>query len=71
MDVDLERVAEAFAASLRLMTDAGFLSTDEAEPPVAGARWGRDDDGIQGWYLPDPDRPGKWLHVMPDSEAGR
>ena len=33
------------------------------EPPVAGARLGRDKDGNPGWFIADPDRPGKYLQV--------
>ena len=33
------------------------------EPPVPGARLGRDPSGSPAWYVPDPDRPGKYLQV--------
>lgn len=33
------------------------------EPPVNGARLGRDADGNPGWFIPDPNRPGKYLQV--------
>lgn len=36
-----------------------------AEPPVDGAK--QAGDGL--WYLPDPDRPGKYLRVDADAEA--
>jgi hypothetical protein len=32
-------------------------------PPVPGARLGRDAAGNEAWFLPDPDRPGKYLQV--------
>lgn len=33
------------------------------KPPVAGARLGRDREGNPGWFVADPDRPGKYLQV--------
>lgn len=32
-------------------------------PPVDGARLGRDQAGNPGWFVADPDRPGKYLQV--------
>jgi len=34
-----------------------------AGAPVAGARLGRDADGNAAWFVPDPDRAGKYLRV--------
>jgi hypothetical protein len=34
-----------------------------AGAPVAGARLGRDADGNAAWFVPDPERPGKYLRV--------
>jgi glutamate-1-semialdehyde aminotransferase len=33
-------------------------------PPVAGARKGRDNQGREAWFIPDPQRPGKYLQVL-------
>jgi acyl transferase domain-containing protein len=33
-------------------------------PPVPGARLGRDSQGRPAWFVPDPNRPGKYLQVM-------
>ncbi|MDA9762111.1 aminotransferase class III-fold pyridoxal phosphate-dependent enzyme, partial [Desulfobacterales bacterium] len=33
------------------------------KPPVPGAKLGRDPSGEPGWYLSDPERPGKYLKV--------
>ncbi len=33
------------------------------EPPIIGARLGRDSDGDPAWFIPDPKRPGKYLQV--------
>jgi acyl transferase domain-containing protein len=32
-------------------------------PPVPGARLGRDAAGNEAWFVPDPNRPGKYLQV--------
>ena len=34
-----------------------------ATPPLPGARLGRDAAGNEAWFVPDPDRPGKYLQV--------
>ena len=39
-----------------------FLPGDAA-PPVPGARRGRDAEGRDAWFVPDPGRPGKYLQV--------
>ncbi len=33
------------------------------QPPVEGARLGRDQDGNPGWFIADPERPGKYLQL--------
>jgi amino acid adenylation domain-containing protein len=33
-------------------------------PPVPGARLGKDPQGNPGWFVPDPDRPGKYKQVF-------
>jgi acyl transferase domain-containing protein len=33
------------------------------KPPVDGAKLGRDRDGNPSWFIPDPDRPGKYLQL--------
>jgi acyl transferase domain-containing protein len=40
---------------------AGPRST--TTPPVPGARLGRDAQGRPAWFVPDPNRPGKYLQV--------
>ncbi len=34
------------------------------KPPMPGARLGRDLQGNPAWFVPDPDRPGKFLQVI-------
>ena len=63
-DADLARVVDAFTETLVEMQQAGFLPAPEpVEPPVPGARRGRHPDGREGWFMPDPDRPGRYLEV--------
>jgi len=61
-DADLELVFQAFGDSLAELQAAGLLAGG-AQPPVPGARRGHDADGREGWFLPDPDRPGAYLRV--------
>lgn len=62
-DGDLDRVAEAFSRSLEEMQRAGFLSRVGETPSIAGARLGRDAQGNKAWFVPDPERPGKFLQL--------
>ncbi len=62
-DADLEHVTRAFERSVAEMQDAGFLPGGEERPPVLGARRGHDPGGREAWFVPDPDRPGKYLQV--------
>jgi hypothetical protein len=39
-----------------------------SEPPVPGARMGRTSKGEPAWFVPDPDRTGKYLMVVTDEE---
>jgi glutamate-1-semialdehyde aminotransferase len=61
---DLRRLVQAFSESLIEMQRAGFLpAPKEDAPPVPGARRGKHPDGREGWFLPDPNRPGMYLEV--------
>jgi glutamate-1-semialdehyde aminotransferase len=62
-DGDLDLVVEAFSRSIEEMQQAGFLPGGAEAPPIAGARLGRDAQGDQAWFVPDPDRPGKFLQL--------
>ena len=62
-DGDLDRVAEAFSRAIEEMQRAGFLPRGGETPPIAGARLGRDAQGNKAWFVPDPDRPGKFLQL--------
>jgi glutamate-1-semialdehyde aminotransferase len=67
-EADVQRVVTAFDETLAEMQAAGFLpggepAAPESRPPVPGARKGRDEAGREAWYVPDPERPGKYLRV--------
>jgi glutamate-1-semialdehyde aminotransferase len=60
---DLTRIVEAFTAALMDMQDGGFLPGARLAPPLPNARLGKDPHGRDAWFVPDPDRPGKYLQV--------
>ncbi len=57
-DADLDRVVAAFRETLAEMQAADFLPKRTDAP-----RKGRDAQGRDAWFVPDPDRPGKFLQV--------
>lgn len=66
-DADVAFVLDAFKESIHELQRGGFfVATDPdtrplaAEPPVPGARLGRDQHGNPAWFMPDPGRPGKY-----------
>jgi acyl transferase domain-containing protein len=68
-DADVERVITAFKETLAEMQAADFLPGAEEQPPVPGARKGRDPSGKKAWFVPDPERPGKYLQVREEASA--
>jgi len=74
---DIERVLAAFDETLAEMQAAGFLPASEDAPvaadapPLPGARRGRDAAGNAAWFVPDPDRPGKYLQVSVTGSGAR
>ncbi|MCA9529981.1 MAG: amino acid adenylation domain-containing protein [Myxococcales bacterium] len=70
-DADVAAIEEAFKRAASDMSASGLfppqrqpvaaLHTDE--PPVPGARLGRDRDGKPAWFAPDADRPGQYKRV--------
>lgn len=73
-DGDIEFAIAAFKQSIAEMQAAGFLPGSNSQgsiangvaanqPPVPGAKLGRDPKGNPAWYIPDPERPGKYLQV--------
>jgi glutamate-1-semialdehyde aminotransferase/acyl carrier protein len=72
---ELNAIALAFEESLNQMISAGFISSKnniskdinlkilENEPPVPGAKLGRDQEGNPAWFIADPENTGKYLQV--------
>lgn len=74
-NTELEAIISAFKESLQQLISAGFLlskqdnssifekKVSENDPPLAGARLGRDREGNPAWFIADPDHQGKYLQV--------
>ena len=77
-DAELDTLIHRFVESVDELLEAGFfdrylsspaptkpVGADFAGslPPAPGARLGRDPNGNPGWFLPDPNQPGKYLQV--------
>ncbi|HEY4092529.1 MAG TPA: amino acid adenylation domain-containing protein [Luteibacter sp.] len=67
---DFAAIVNAFRESILEMQEAEFLprnrevaTLDPNQPPVPGARLGKDPDGQPAWFVPNPDAPGKYLRV--------
>ncbi|HZW59823.1 MAG TPA: aminotransferase class III-fold pyridoxal phosphate-dependent enzyme, partial [Woeseiaceae bacterium] len=57
-DADLDHIIEAFRDTLAEMQALDFLPKATVAP-----RKGRDAAGREAWFVPDPERPGKYLQV--------
>jgi glutamate-1-semialdehyde aminotransferase len=42
---------------------AGATALDASQPPVAGARLGRDESGKPAWFVANPEVPGKYIKM--------
>jgi len=65
---DLAKVSKAMLDSAKEMQTMGVFpsastSVDAADPPAPGARLGKDADGTPAWFVPDPERPGKYMRL--------
>ncbi len=72
---DIDRVAGSFIRCAEELSDLGFIIrqtklngnenhvSEEKSPPVEGAKLGTLPNGQKGWFVPDPDRPGKFMQV--------
>jgi len=74
---EVEIMIRKFEESVNEMIEAGIFSSAKQsvetktepkievkeEPPVEGARLGRDKDGNPAWFITDPNRPGKYVQV--------
>ena len=78
-DADVDRLIAAFIDVTKELQHINFLAsvntlhsengksmngTDKSVPPVSGARLGKDPQGNPGWFIADPDRPGKFKQVF-------
>ncbi|MEZ4287386.1 MAG: aminotransferase class III-fold pyridoxal phosphate-dependent enzyme [Polyangiales bacterium] len=69
-DEDIQQLASTFALVGREMTAAGFFeekpkseAINTETKPQPDARLGRDQNGNPAWFVPDPDRPGKYQQI--------
>ncbi|UKO99558.1 type I polyketide synthase [Nostoc sp. UHCC 0870] len=69
-ETDLAFAMKVFKESIAQIQAAGFFpatqttnSTLRNQPPQPGAKLGRDPEGNPAWYIPDPERPGKYLQI--------
>ena len=73
---ELDTIIATFKESAQKLISAGFFipkqdnsaifekKNTENDPPVAGARLGRDREGNPAWFIADPEQPGKYLQVQ-------
>ncbi|MDE2433973.1 MAG: amino acid adenylation domain-containing protein [Burkholderiales bacterium] len=71
-DEDFAVIKAAFKDAVSELQESDFLPRrvsarqaefDASRPPVPGARLGRDAEGKPGWFVPNPDVPGKYIKV--------
>lgn len=78
-DSDVDFVINCFKDSLNELCSLGFIPVAKTTgvssngsnghggahsmPPVPGAKLGKDIHGKPAWFIPDPERPGKYLQV--------
>jgi glutamate-1-semialdehyde aminotransferase len=74
---EVDTIVSKFEESVNEMIEAGFFASAKQnqeikidakpevkeEPPVEGARLGKDNDGNPAWFITDPNRPGKYMQV--------
>jgi len=73
---DIQQIIAACIESFQELMKAQFIQTkgpvipnllqvhnQENKPPIPGARLGRDQQGNPGWFITDPDRPGKYWQL--------
>ena len=69
--VDIAAIKAAFRESVLELQESGFIpkraapqqALDASKPPVPGARLGKDPEGQPAWFVPHPDKPGKYLKL--------
>jgi amino acid adenylation domain-containing protein len=69
---DFALIKTAFKESIIELQEAGFIPKrkdaravlfDASNPPVPGAKIGKDPAGNPAWFVPNPDAPGKYLRL--------
>lgn len=65
---EVDAIVAAFASAVRELQDARFYPTPirafaASQPPVPGARLGRDRDGRPAWFVQDPANPTQYLKL--------
>jgi acyl transferase domain-containing protein len=60
---DAVAVSAAAAAAVPLAAARSRALMDAAQPLVPGARIGREPDGRPAWFVPNPEKPGRYLKV--------
>jgi amino acid adenylation domain-containing protein len=71
---DVDAIIAAYKSAVSEMQESGFLPEpkakvqaptvfDASQPPVPGARLGRDPEGKPAWFVPNPSEPGKYLKM--------
>ncbi|MEQ7799507.1 amino acid adenylation domain-containing protein [Pedobacter sp. ASV1-7] len=74
---DIDEIIKCFIESMDAMIDAGFFTRevngsnveraavlDASNPPVTGARLGKDSNGNPAWFVQDDKNPGKFLQIQ-------
>jgi glutamate-1-semialdehyde aminotransferase len=70
-DREIDFIINAYKSAVEELQAGDFLpgglpasvGADASKPPAPGARLGRDKEGNPAWFVPDPDRAGKYLPV--------
>jgi hypothetical protein len=70
-EADIRFVIQQFEASINDLIGAEFMVSKpqemtgrlQEEPPMPGARLGRDPQGNPAWFISDPSRPGKYKQL--------
>ncbi len=72
-EADFQQITQAYKDSVIELQEADFLPRrtattrtvmDARQPPVPGARIGREPDGRPAWFTPSADHPGKFVKVI-------
>lgn len=68
-EADVDFIIAAFKGAAADVAELGIFANstagdDSTQPPIPGARLGRDKQGRPAWFKEDPERPGKFLQVV-------